>query len=289
MKKIIVFLALCLVLTSAIEISNVHVKETTKFNEVNKLVLEKVKQYGESEVLVVLDIDNTILTSEIDLGGDIWYQWQTDKLKLIPTPEQKIRDCLYNDVIGLLYELGTMKLTEDSISDYIKNWQKSSITVFALTSRDPRYRTPTERELTKQDIDFSVTGLRPECEELPVLRYKLDMELSYMKGIMMTTGMDKGEMLMHILKETGRTFKSIVFVDDSEKNVISVKNSYLNCSETEVDIFHYTKIEHDRKDEFGTVLTQDQANKMAREWKSLDSLLKKTFPGRDLKNKCVSP
>jgi hypothetical protein len=288
MKKIIVFLALCVVLISAIEISNVHVKQTTKFEEVNELVLQKVKQYGESEVIVVLDIDNTILTSEIDLGGDIWYQWQREKLDVKPDSNQ-IVDCLFEDAIGLLYELGTMKLTEEQVSDYIKNWQNSSITVFALTSRDPRYRTPTERELTKQKIDFSVTGLRPEGKDLPILRYNLDRELSYMKGIMMTTGMDKGKMLEHILEKTKRSFKSIVFVDDSEKNVLAVKNNYEKFSEIDVTILHYTKIEDDRENEFGTVLTRDQADKMAREWDAINSVLKVICPGRDLKSKCVSP
>ena len=51
----------------------------------------------------------------------------------------------------------------------------------------------------------------------------------------MTTGMDKGEMLEHILKTTKRSFKSIVFVDDSEKNILAVKNNYEKFSE--IDVF----------------------------------------------------
>ncbi|MCV6038257.1 DUF2608 domain-containing protein, partial [Escherichia coli] len=31
---------------------------------------------------MVFDIDNTLLTSGTRIGGDIWYQWQTDKLPL---------------------------------------------------------------------------------------------------------------------------------------------------------------------------------------------------------------
>jgi len=289
MKRLIVTLTLIVVFASFIGVSNVKVIETKEFNDVKNLVAEKVQQYGEFEVLVVLDIDNTILTSQVDLGGDIWYQWQRKKISGVIPDSNQIVDCLFEGAIGLLYELGTMELTEDSVPKYIKKWQESSITVFALTSRDPKYRTPTERELAKRNIDFSATGLRPECGSLPVLRYKLDKELSYMNGIMMTTGMDKGKMLKHILEEMERSFKCIIFVDDSEKNVVSVKNSYISCRETEVNIFHYTKIEDDRIALTDSVLTKGQADKMAKDWKALDSLLKKTFPGRDVKDGCVSP
>jgi len=76
------------------------------YRVVDRTIDEKVQQFGAGSVLVVLDIDNTILTGDSDLGSDIWYQWQTDKLDIKPRPDQKLdKDCLFNEAINLLYEL----------------------------------------------------------------------------------------------------------------------------------------------------------------------------------------
>ena len=40
-----------------------------------------------------------------------------------------------------------MKLTEDKLPEIISNWQVLGNTVIALTSRAPKYRPATEREL----------------------------------------------------------------------------------------------------------------------------------------------
>ena len=79
--------------------ADVVVKETLTFREVEKVVNEKQLKYGIDEILLVFDIDNTLLTSETDLGGDIWYQWQTGAFPDIqPSKKQKV-ECLF-DVIG---------------------------------------------------------------------------------------------------------------------------------------------------------------------------------------------
>ncbi len=293
-RRITMLVAVSLLFTfvyaCVINTTDVKVTVTNEYKEIRKVIDEKVKEYGNSEVLIVLDIDNTILTSNVDLGGDIWYQWQRGKLDLKPTPEQKIDRCFYEDVVGLLYECGTMVLTDSMLPGYINEWQKAGIPMFALTSRSPRYRTPTERELSKRGIDMTKTAIRPEGKELPLYRYSLKRELSYMKGIMMTSGMNKGEMLAHILEKTGRSFKAIVFVDDSEKNVKNLKAKFETVGGIDMTIFHYRKIEEERiKANDGIVLTKEQAEKMANDWNKLNNTLLKIFPGRDVEGGCVSP
>ena len=252
---------------------------TTNYATINKLVTELTNKYGKSEVLVVLDIDNTILTSTTDLGGDVWYQWQREKLNIKPTEEQKVA-CLFEDAIGLLYELNPMYLTEPEVPSFIDEWQLNEIAVFALTSRSPKYRAATERELTRSAINFTKTAPRPAGEKLPVYRYKTKRELSYMQGIMMTTGMNKGIMLKHILEKTSCEYKAIVFVDDSEKNVSNLEAEFAN-TQIDMTIFHYTKVIEDRKAANGGLeLTQEQADKMHHDWLELNKMLKVIFPVR---------
>jgi hypothetical protein len=45
--------------------------ETSTFNTVTSDLLTINKKYGAANVLIVLDIDNTLLTSSVDIGGDI--------------------------------------------------------------------------------------------------------------------------------------------------------------------------------------------------------------------------
>ena len=261
------------------------------FKDVNNLVTQKTKQYGVENVLVILDIDNTLLTSNVDLGGDIWYNWQRGKIEdAIPTKKQKIENCFYEDVIGLLYELGTMKLTDSLIPKYLKNWQNNGTTVFALTSRSPRYRTATERELLENGINLSKSPITQIDGSKAVYNYTLEREMSYRDGLMMTTGMNKGDMIAHILGRTGRTYKAIIFVDDSEKNIKDVTHKFKDNTAIDFTVFYFDKIVRDRKIANGGILiTKKQAKKMTADWEKLSKTLNTIFPGRNTKNKCVSP
>jgi hypothetical protein len=264
----------------------VEIVTTTDFKQVEHHVNALITKCDISEILIVLDIDNTLLTSTTALGGDIWYQWQRGKLDIKPTADQEV-DCLFEDAIGLLYELNPMTLTDTIIPDLISDWQSQGITTFALTSRSPKYRAATERELSRQSIAFSKTGLRPKGEELPVYRYVLERELSYMNGIMMTSGMNKGDMLKHLILKTGTTFKSIVFVDDSEKNVQNLEQAFTS-EQTDLTIFYYTKIVEDRKAANGGLeLTHEQANQMDADWKTLNKTLQTIFPARKIEGGCL--
>lgn len=262
----------------------VKVSETESFNEIAEVITALNNKYGANNVLIVSDIDNTLLTSVSDLGGDIWYLWQDGRLNVKPTPEQKV-SCLYQDDIGMLYELAPMTLTEPQVSELLSQWQNAGNTVMLLTSRAPKYRSPTERELARHGIDVT-NSLSPKNEPNPVYREMLKRELSYSKGIMMTTGMNKGDMLHWILDKTGQQFAAIVFIDDSHKNIVNMQNAWQN-NNVDMHIFYYTHIEADRIEEFGAVLTQDQADKMAADYEKLQTVLQEIFPARPT-DSCLS-
>ncbi|NCP65330.1 MAG: DUF2608 domain-containing protein [Paraglaciecola sp.] len=265
----------------------VVVKETKAYSQVEAEVQNILSQDSAKQLLIVLDIDNTILTSASDLGSDIWYQWQHQDLAIKPTAEQMV-SCLYEDSINLLYELAPMRLTEPHLPQLIESWQKQGITVFALTSRSPGSRFATERELKRAGIDMSITALAPANTPAPVYREKLQREMSYMGGIMMTSGMNKGQMLRYILQKTNRHFANVVFVDDSQKNI---DNLYAEFNQTgglnsqpalALTLFHYTKIEDERIAAQGAVLTQQQADAMAQQWRMLNATLDSIFPARQI-------
>lgn len=277
-------------LTGFSSIFGQSVKDTlvVDYNVIDRTINQKISQYGAGQVLVVMDIDNTILTSNTDLGSDFWYQWQTGELDLKPTPGQKLtKDCIYNEAIGLLYELSSMTLTDSLLPDYIKSWQKSGVTVFALTSRSPKYRAATERELKRNNVDLSLSALNLIDGSILTFHYTLTRELSYVNGIFMTTGMNKGEMLAHVIGRSGRTFKAIIFVDDSRKNIDAVKIQYSDCSPTELVLFNYARIINERlKHNNNEIFTPQQAEKMSQDWDLLVNTLLTVFPERMANSDC---
>ena len=262
-------------------------KETNSFADVVSVTTSLTRQYGADKVLIVLDIDNTILTSTTDLGSDVWYQWQTNKLEVKPTSSQKV-SCLFEDSIGLLYELSPMTLAEENLNHTISNWQISGHTVMALTSRAPQYRAATERELIRNKVNLASSALVPVGQDTMMFREIKGREISYMQGVMMTSGMNKGEMLQYLLDKTHRQFAAIVFVDDSKKNIDNIYEAYQNVKNVDMRIFHYTRIEDERVKQFGQVLTQGQADIMAEQWKQLNSMLHPIFPARNVTQGCLT-
>lgn len=286
------FFILSFILFSGINtIYSQSVKDTlvVDYKTIDNTIHQKINQYGANQVLVVMDIDNTILTSDTDLGSDTWYLWQKGEIKPEPTDDQKIpEDCFKNEAIGLLYELGTMSLTDSLLPGYIKGWQSSGVTLFALTSRSPKYRAATERELQRNNISLAAAELKTLDGNKLLLNYKLDRDLSYSNGIMMTTGMNKGDMLAHILERSGRPFKAIIFIDDSGKNIEAVRNRYSGCNTIDMMLFNYTKIITERKKNNNNAeLTPAQAEKMDQDWDLLIKTLNTIFPERMAKSECA--
>ncbi|MFK8053830.1 MAG: DUF2608 domain-containing protein [Woeseiaceae bacterium] len=264
----------------------ISVQTTEAFSDVDAAVAKATSTFTASRVLVVLDIDNTLLTSQTDLGGDIWYQWQTDRLRQRPAADQKVK-CLFEDAIGLLYELAPMQLTDLALPDLIKRWQDQGNTVFALTSRSPRYRTATERELARAGIDLTRASLTDGNGQAPLYREKAAREWSYMQGIMMTTGMNKGEMLSMLLQRTGVDFDAVIFVDDTRKHIDHLSETFEDAGPKALSLFHFTKVEADRERRQGEVLTSMQAEGLARDWQTLNETLLALFPGRSTTDGCL--
>ena len=266
--------------------SGAKIEEVTSFNQIAPVVQTLNQQYKPENVLIVSDIDNTLLTNNGGLGGDIWYQWQRGKLAVKPSPEQTV-SCLFEDVIGMLYELSPMALTESQVPGLIEQWQAQGNPIMLLTSRSPDYRSPTERELNNKGIDASLTALAPSGEADVTYRELLAREMSYSRGIMMTTGMHKGDMLAWILAKTGREFDAIVFIDDSQHNIDNMHERWQHES-VDMRVFHYTHVEAERVETFGQVLSAEQANDLASDYDQLTHTLKAIFPERYKEGQCLS-
>lgn len=89
--------------------------------------------------LVVLDIDDTLLTLRQFFSSDRWYEWQ----KSLPDGDPGKVRCRF-DVIALNYEAGRQQATQADAAALIKGLTSDKIIV---TSRSPSSHSGTVREL----------------------------------------------------------------------------------------------------------------------------------------------
>lgn len=188
------------------------------------------------QLLVVFDIDNTVLAMNDALGSDQWFSWKSDQIS-------KANPELFTDLLawqGILFEHGKMRLTEKMVAEVIINLQRRGISVIALTSRGVDYRSATQRELRVNGVDFNRTAIgKPFPGEVTPKGF--DRKISYSDGIFMTSGLHKGEMLKGLLKTFYKEripFSQIVFIDDHQKNTTRVFESFKN-SGIEIASYRY--------------------------------------------------
>ncbi len=196
--------------------------ETKSFHE-NTLVYlrEKFKGYDLSEILVVHDIDNTLLAHDHPLGSDQWFRWQ---MSLLGTSDpMRVAD----DFEGLLQayfvatndELATMRLTDKGIPNYLGTLKQNNIASLFLTARGPEQALGTFRELERNGLVSPNNPFKIVINEMDPTILDFKRRISFHKGVALINGEDKGKFLKYLLKKEKRDFKLIILVDDQIKNI----------------------------------------------------------------------
>jgi hypothetical protein len=256
------WVAATLLFSSALAAWASEIRGTKDFADVADAVDRYVDKYGAEHVLLTLDIDNTIMSMDSDLGSDHWFEWQNYLLKNEPSSRHlvaKTFDGLLN-VQGILYNRGRMHPPQAEQPEIIRRLQERGIATILLTSRGPEFRKVTERELGRCKYDIAATALpvrgvpagtflaydpdRPEKDGLTkaeIVAFKLPppKPVSYANGLFLTAGQHKGIMLMTLLNDATRDIKAVVYADDNVRHVGNVFSSAVDRN-LDVASFHFT-------------------------------------------------
>jgi hypothetical protein len=232
------------------------------------------KNYGTDKVLVVFDIDNTLLAMEQGLGSDQWYDWQS-KLQLSdPCDARLVSDRLA--VQGALYFASAMRPTQSDAAQLVRHLQDDGLSVIALTSRGPSFRLATFRELRRNGYSFYETAIGPERGYPDTfIPEGGSRSARYEDGVFLTEGQHKGEMLKALLEKTKTPWPAVVVMaDDKEKNLRAVLETFEGTG-TAVHAWRYS-----REDGAVSSFDSDQATDLWLQIRpSLQQLL--TMLGRD--------
>ncbi len=222
------------------------------------LIENKIKElnakFGAKEVLLVFDIDNTLLASTTQLGSDQWFTWQDTLLEnkeKSPEDDALLVSRDFGGLLaaqGVLFYMGKMRLTDQAFPKLISSFGDAGNTVIALTSRGPEYSYQTIRELFRNKYDFGrsappfIEGLYEPVKGFDLERLKGKFRLSkreaeqfqvskmrslqYLDGVFYSSGHHKGAMLRLFLAAAQISPKAIVFVDDKVKHLVRVQEAF---------------------------------------------------------------
>lgn len=218
--------------------------------------------------LLVLDIDDTLLTSRGFFGSDAWYEWQ----KTLPAGDPGKVPCLF-DVIALNYEAGGQQPTQPDAAALVGALDADAL---MLTSRNPLYRGGTLRTL--RDAGFKTPAPLGGAAEGRSWEFRKTADAApvrvvYDQGIFMTSGQDKGLVLLDLLRrlDLARRYQRVVLVDDGRRNIENMQAA-LRGSGIEYLGLHYTRIDK-------SVDAADAAAGRAG-WQAWKGLLGQVYPER---------
>jgi len=240
--------------------------ETADLADVTADVLKLVDQAGKERVLVVFDIDNTLLAMEQGLGSDQWYDWQKSLATDDPCNQQYVGDRFAAQ--GAIYFASAMRPTQADGPEQVKKIQEQGIKVISVTSRGMDYRLQTFRELRRNGISFSFSSIGPAGGFAEPFVPVADGRLSrYEDGVFLTAGQHKGQMLQSLLSKTETGMPAVVVMaDDKQDNLDAVKETFA-ALDIPVHAWRYTG-------EDGNVAAFDP-EQASTQWKSLDNPLRK--------------
>jgi len=214
--------------------------ETDDLAMVADMAMQMAGLYSKNDVLVVLDIDNTLLAMEQGLGSDQWYYWQKSLAEDDPCSGKLVNGRFA--VQGAIFFASAMRPTQPDAAEQVERMQDAGLAVIALTSRGTEYRLQTFRELRRNGFSFWSSALPPQAgfaEDF--VPQGGERPARYEEGVFLTSGQDKGDMLKALLARTGTAPpRVIIMADDKQSNLDDVMRAFAG-SDTAVHAWRYSR------------------------------------------------
>lgn len=201
------------------------ISETDDLNAVIDAAGHFSQHYTADEILVVFDLDNTLLTMDSSLGSVAWYDWQAEMADIQGCQPGELQNRFAAQ--GLLYFLGSMQPLQSNTADIVADLQLAGYPVMVLTARGADYYLQTLRELARNRLSFApLSNIAPEHRAEPYMPSNGKRPVLYQQGVLMVAGQNKGEMLLDLYDKLGLALpKAVVMADDSLDNLVNMQAS----------------------------------------------------------------
>ena len=218
---------------------NIYFKEIKNIKIIDKEILSKDPRKS----IIFIDIDNTLLRTETDIGSDEWIKWQ---LQLLDEHNGEHKHCIIKEKLDIFdyyhkwllkanYNIG---LVEDDMPNIFNKYISLGYKVVLITARNKCISDVTFEHLQKYYDTNSFY-----CQNI-----KLEFgDIIFKNGIYFAAGTNKGlaiKFILSIIKNiNGFLPEFIFFIDDSLRECSNVKVTFNNHKKYKMFIFHYTHAE----------------------------------------------
>ncbi len=256
--------------------SQPHVLRTVqRFNDIEPTLIFLVKKYGAKNIVLVSDVDDTLITMPSFIGSDAWWDWQFELLHNDPTSPDLVATT-FNGLMRAQHWLNTlqkMQLTDQQIPTTIASFEKQGGVFMIETGRGVENSDVTEHQLSnvglKKDLAMNDTLTKlMQCDGLK-------RDILYRDGAMYVAGQNKGLALQCFLKQTKRHYKAIVFIDDVLKNDTDIIHAF-DRQQTDIAVYAFQD-KHNSKKHHNGVNNKAIHVRATKQWQQLKKMTDSVF------------
>ena len=190
---------------------------TDELQLVTELSLNLARDYSGKNVLVVMEIDETLLTG---------------------MPGQDANPCARSEDS----QSSPMQPMQADASQLVRRMQDAGVQVIVLTARGPGCQSHTFADLRNNGFDFSAQAWPPiEGYPEPFLPAGGDRPVVYQDGVLFTAGQNKGLMLKALLDKTGGPQPVLIVMADRSRESLNEVMKEFSWSSTKVQAWRYTR------------------------------------------------
>jgi hypothetical protein len=167
-------------------------------------------------MLIVFDIDNTIIEPKQTLGSDQWFHHRMDEYKSYGYSDSNSLEFALREWMAI-QNLTEVQLVENDTGSIITDLQHKGYDVIGLTTRGLGMSTRTIHQLQSVGVSLQVTA--PSKDEFHFMNGR---GVLYHEGILFTAATDKGEALRKYINTIGYIPKSVMFINDKYSHIVPV-------------------------------------------------------------------
>ena len=170
--------------------------------------MNELHKHLQSNMLVIFDIDNTLIEPTQELGTYQWFQHRIKDYRSYGFDKEAALEKALREWTAI-QSITKVKIVEAGTAEIIKNLQLLEMPIIGLSSRGLGLSTRTVEQLELVNIDLSETA--PSQEEFLFMN---ERGVLFRKGILFTAGTNKGMALKKFLDYTNCRPSSILFIND---------------------------------------------------------------------------
>ncbi len=204
--------------------------------------LRDVSQHLCQDTILVLDLDRTLITSDVFYGSETWEVLVYKHLMSEGHPTRKAKK-MSEAIWKRAQAKVTVRLIETCASRHIQEWQNQT-NVIGLTARDHTVIETTMKQLSSVDISFSTFNTRFQTTKL----IREETHSVFHQGIAFCGDAPKNEILFQLILDNDILSlpKKIVMVDDRKHHLEMTRK---NCHDYGIEFhgFRYNRCDNEYK------------------------------------------